>query len=425
MMSFEEARALILSNVALLEAEQVELLDSLGRVIAEDVIAPLNLPSFDNSAMDGYAVRVADCNGFAPLPIIGYIPAGGAAITEVAAGSAIKIMTGAPVPPGCDAIVPFEDAKESDHKVLIQAAPLPGQHIRRAGEDVKRGEKVIAAGTLVRVPEISMLASLGRTSIQVYRKPLVAILATGDELVEPGQDLPEDKVFNSNSAALAAAVLEAGAVPWILGIARDDRKHLRRMITTGLQADVLITAAGVSVGDRDFVREALTELGVKQLLWKVHMKPGKSMAFGTKDGKPIFSLPGNPVSAMITFEELVRPALLKMMGHRRVIKPLMTAILQEDLHKKSGKTYFARVRLQRVGDKYLAWSGGNQETGFLHTMLHADALAILPPDRTEFAAGEEINVHILSNWPAGHGTMGSSEGSLVDDLQTTNELPAS
>lgn len=179
MMSFEEARDTILSNVAAPKAEQVELLDSLGRVIAEDVIATLNLPSFDNSAMDGYAVRVADCNGFAPLSIIGYIPAGGDATTGVALGSAIKIMTGAPLPPGCDAIVPFEDAEESDHKVLMQTTPVPGQHIRRAGEDVKLGEKVIASGTLVRVPEISMLASLGRTLIQVYRKPLVAILATG------------------------------------------------------------------------------------------------------------------------------------------------------------------------------------------------------------------------------------------------------
>ncbi len=371
--------------------------------------------------MDGYAVRAADCHGFAPLPIIGYIPAGGAATTGVAFGSAIKIMTGAPVPPGCDAIVPFEEAEESDHKVLIQTTPIPGQHIRRAGEDVKRGEKVIASGTLIRVPEISMLATLGRTSIQVYRKPLVAILATGDELVEPGQNLSEGKLFNSNSSALAAAVLEAGAVPLILGIARVNREHLRQMITTGLQADVLVTAAGVSVGDRDFVRETLTELGVKQLLWKVNMKPGKSMAFATKDGKTIFSLPGNPVSAMITFEELVRPALLKMMGHRQIIKPLVTAILQEDLNKKPGKTYFARVRLERVDGKYLAWSGGNQETGFLHPMLHADALAILPPDRTTFASGEELNIHILSSELIGHETIGSS----ADDLRTPSPSCAS
>lgn len=245
-----------------------------------------------------------------------------------------------------------------------------------------------------------MLASLGQTHVRVHRQPIVAILATGDELVEPGQPLSEGKLFNSNSVALAAAVREAGAVPMILGIARDDRGELREKMTAGLRADVFITAAGVSVGDRDFVRETLAELGVNQLFWKVNMKPGKSMAFGTKDGKPIFSLPGNPVSAMITFEELLRPALLKMMGHRKVTKPLVKATLQEDMHKSSGRVFFSRVRLERVNGEFLAWNAGNQETGFVQTLLHADALAVLPADRVSFQAGEEINVHILSSFLA-------------------------
>ena len=382
-----------------MESEPVEILDSLGRVSAEDVIAPLNLPSFNNSAMDGYVVRVADCNRFEALTVTGYIPAGGTATTEVTPGNAIRIMTGAPIPQGCDAIVPFEETEDTGNHVQIQTAPRPGQHIRWAGEDVTLGETVLPAGTLIRVPAISMLASLGRTQVRVYRKPIVAILATGDELTEPGQPLPEGKLFNSNSPALAAAVCEAGAVPLVLGIARDDREHLRQRIASGLQADALITAAGVSVGDCDFVRETLAELGVKQLLGKVNMKPGKAMAFGTRDGKPIFSLPGNPVSAMITFEKMVRPALLKMMGHRQVVTPLMTAILQEELRKKPGRIFFARVRLQITEGKLLAWSAGHQDTGFLKTMLQADALAVLPADRTSFAAGEEIDVHILSKAP--------------------------
>jgi molybdopterin molybdotransferase len=310
-------------------------------------------------------------------------------------------MTGAPVPSGCDAIVPLEDVEEvqeaGEEIWVVKTAPRTGQHIRRAGEDVKRGETVLPVGTLIRVPAVSILASLGRTQVQVYRKPLVAILATGDELVEPGQALAEGKLYNSNSVALAAAVREAGAEAIILGIARDNREHLLQMIASGLRADVLITAAGVSVGDRDFVRDMLAELGVNQLFWKVDMKPGKSMAFGTSHGKPVFSLPGNPVSAMITFEEMVRPALLKMMGHRKVVKPLVTATLQEEMRKKSGRVFFSRVRLERVNSKFLASNAGNQDTGFVQTLLHADALAVLPADRVSFAAGEEINVHILSN----------------------------
>jgi molybdopterin molybdotransferase len=398
-MSFEEARDRILSTVALMESESVEILDSLGRVTAEDVIAPLNLPSFDNSAMDGYAVRVADCNAFEALTITGNIPAGGSTTAELTRGSAIRIMTGAPIPHGCDAVVPLEETEDTGNHVQIHVAPHPGQHIRWAGEDVKLGETVLPAGTLIRVTAISMLASMGRTQVRVYRKPIVAILATGDELVEPGQPLPEGKLFNSNSPALAAAVCEAGAVPLILGVARDDREHLRQRITLGLQADALITAAGVSVGDCDFVRETLAGLGVKQLLGKVNMKPGKAMTFGVKDGKPVFSLPGNPVSAIITFEKMVRPALLKMMGHRQVTTPLVTAILQEELRKKPGKIFFARVRLKIAEGKFLAWSAGHQDTGFLKTMLQADALAVLPAERTSFSAGEEIDVHILSQAP--------------------------
>jgi len=262
---------------------------------------------------------------------------------------------------------------------------------------VKRGEIVLPVGTQIRVPAVSMLASLGRTQVRVYRKPVVAILATGDELVEPGQALAKGKLYNSNSVALAAAVREVGAIPMILGIACDDRDDLLEKITAGLQADALITAAGVSVGDRDFVRETLAEVGVNELFWKVGMKPGKSMAFGKRSGKPVFSLPGNPVSAMITFEEMARPALLKMMGHQKVLRPLVTATLREDIRKKSGRVFFSRVRLERVNGRFLVWNAGNQETGFVQTLLHADALAVLPADRVSFEAGEEINVHILSS----------------------------
>ncbi len=397
MLSFEEARGRILKNVTTVGVEQVELLEALGRVTSEDIVATQNLPCFDNSSMDGYAVRMADRAHFALLPVRGYIPAGEVAGARIVPGSAVRIMTGAPVPPDCDAVVPFEDTEESEDTISIRGEVKPGQYIHHTGEDIRSGERALAAGTPIRVPEISLLASLGRTSVRVYRKPRVAILATGDELIEPGQPLRPGKLFNSNSLALAAAVKEAGAVPLILGIAADTRESLRHKLGEGLRADVLITAAGVSVGDRDIVREILRELDVRQVFWKIDMKPGKSTAFGMKDATPVFSLPGNPVSSMVTFEELVRPALLRMMGYPRVIKAGWKAILQHDLRKPAGKTQLLRVRLESKDGSLLAWSAGNQDTRFLKTLLQADALAILPPERTSLNRGEEIVVHILSN----------------------------
>jgi len=395
MTSFEEARCIILSNTTLLGSEQVALQNLQGRITAEEIVAPFHLPFFDNTAMDGYAVRMADLQKFSCLPISGYIPAGGVAPNEITPGSAIKIMTGAPVPHGCDAVVPLEDAEESGQTVHIREVVTAGQHIRRAGEDVEQGETLLLSGTLIRVPEISMLASLGISQARVRRRPTVAILATGDELIEPGQPLTEGRLYNSNSATLAAAVREAGAIPLLLGIAADERSSLEQRIREGLTADVLITAAGVSVGDRDFVREILDECGVKQLFWKVNIKPGKALAFGTHDGKPVFSLPGNPVSSMICFEQMARPALLKMMGHPQPIQPLLFATLRKEMHKKAGKILFARVHLEVSRGRLVAWSSGRQETGLQKTMRLAEGIAVLPEDRVVFHVGEEVPVYIL------------------------------
>jgi molybdopterin molybdotransferase len=374
----------------------VEILESLGRIIAEDITAPWHMPFCDNSAMDGFAVRAADCAPGATLRITGYIPAGGLATKALEPGCAIKIMTGAPTPQGCDAIVPVEEAEEANGCLRVLAPVARGQHVRIAGEDVSCGETIMPAGTLVRPPEISMLASFGRTSVPVYRQPRVAILSTGDELVEVGEPLSPGKIINSNGLSLAASVTEVNAVPVMIGIARDTLESLREKLREGLKADVLITSAGVSAGDRDFVRDVLQEFGVKQIFWRVDVKPGGPTAFGVKDGKPVFALPGNPVSTMITFEEFVRPALLKMMGHKRVFKPFVRAILQDEARKKAGKVNFLRVRLERRDGKYLAYSSGNQTTGILKTMLMADAIAKLPADRTSFSPGEEVEVHILS-----------------------------
>ncbi|MGA2964182.1 MAG: gephyrin-like molybdotransferase Glp [Candidatus Korobacteraceae bacterium] len=396
MPSFEEARRIILDRIRQLPSESVGLLESLGRVTAEDVVAPWNLPSCDNAAMDGYAVRWADCQQPASLRITGFVPAGAVATSPVDAGCAMKIMTGAPIPQGSDTVVPFEDAEELGNQVRIGAPVVRGQHIRFAGEDVRCGETVIPSGRVIRSAEISMLASCGRALVSVHRKPTVAILSTGDELLEAGEPLALGKVVDSNGMALAAGVLACGAIPAILGIARDNRASHMQKMSEGLKADAFITSAGVSAGERDLVREVLAELGMKQLFRRVDIGPGAPTCFGLRDGKPIFCLPGNPVASMITFEEFVKPALLKMMGHRRVLKPLVRAILQEETRKKPGKIKFLRVRLESVGGKLLAYSSGDQNTGILKTMLMADGWAVLPAERSSFSAGDEVEVHIIS-----------------------------
>ncbi len=396
MPTYDEARQIILGSVQPLGAERVQILEALGRVLAEDIIAPWEMPFCNNSAMDGYAVRAAECQPGMVLPVTGYIPAGALATSPLPPGSAVRIMTGAPVPEGADAVVPIEDTEPLDSQVRVTTKVAPRQHIRFTGEDVRCGETILPAGTLIRPPEISLLASFSKVLVPVYRKPRVAILSTGDELIEVGEPITAGKIINSNALCLAAAVAEAGALPLMLEIARDNLESHRRQLSEGLRNDVLVTSAGVSTGDRDLVRDVLAELGVRQLFWKVGIKPGGPTAFGLKDDKPVFSLPGNPVATMITFEEFVRPALLRMMGHTRVVKAFVPALFQEPLTKKPGKVSFLRVRLKLDSGRYLAYSSGDQNTGILKTMLLADAIAVLPAERTSFAPGEEVQVHVLS-----------------------------
>jgi molybdopterin molybdotransferase len=396
MLTFQAARKIILDSVSPCGTERVGVLDALGRVLAEDVISPWDLPAADNSAMDGFAVIAADCQAPTALPVVGHLQAGGAPPSPMVAGTAVRIMTGACIPEGCDAVVPIEETEDLGGKVGIRAPIARGQHVRTRGQDVGVGERILARGTVVRSPEISMLASCGRALVPVFRRPRVAILSTGDELVELGEPLAPGKIINSNALSLAAAVREAGAEPSILGIARDDRASHRERMCEGLRADALITSAGVSAGDHDHVRDVLEELGVTQRFWKVAMKPGGPTAFGTsREGRPVFSLPGNPVSTMVTFEIFVRPALLRVMGRRRVVRPTIRVRLAEDVRKKPGKVQLVRLTLGREGDAFVARSSGDQNTGILKTMIQADAMAILPAEREAFAAGEEVEAMVL------------------------------
>ena len=399
MVSFEEARNVILSSVAAGGAERIHLLDAAGRILAEDMVAPWDMPLWDYSAMDGYAVNSADC-GAAPckLRVSAFLPAGARAESvRVEQGCAVRIMTGAPTPEGCNAVVPVEETDNGNHEVTLREPVRKGQHIRIRGEDVAAGVAFVHAGAIIRPPEVNMLASFGWALVPVYRRPLVAILSTGDELVELGKTPGPGEIVNSNALSLATAVRETGAIPLIIGIARDTRESHLEKLQEGLKADALITSAGVSAGDCDLVREALEELGARKLFWKVGIKPGGPTAFALHGTTPVFSLPGNPVSTLITFEEFVRPALLKMQGHHRVLRPLFKVVLRGELRKKPGKVQFVRIRLEREDGRWYAAPAGNQQTSILRTMVDAEAFAVLPADSSSFAAGDEVDAHLYGN----------------------------
>jgi molybdopterin molybdotransferase len=400
MIPVEEALQKILSRVQPLGLEKVSILDALGRVIAEDIYASRDIPPFDNSGMDGYAVRSEDIQNASlnhpiRLEVIEDLPAGFISKKRVEIGKAIRIMTGAPIPEGADSVVPVEETKQEKGFVSILQAGLLEEYIRKAGEDVKKGEQVLSAGDVVHPSEVGMLASVGRSFVSVYQKPLVAILCTGEELTDVDGKLEGVKIVSSNSYTLAAQVKDCGAIPIQLGIARDQKEEVKEKLLQGIRADVLISSAGVSVGDYDFVKDALSELGMEMVFWRVAMKPGKPIVFGMIRGKPIFGLPGNPVSSMVTFEQFVRPALLKMMGHRQLFRPVVEAILKETVRKRPGRRHFIRVFVSFDKDHYSVTPTGAQGSNILKSMTKADGLAIIPEDRDIVRAGEKVKVQLL------------------------------
>ena len=344
--------------------------------------------------MDGYAVRFADVQPGHALPVEGYLPAGAAPGATLNSGTAMRIMTGAPMPAGADTVVPLEEAAEEENRVQFTGKLRAGSHVRRRAEDLSAGALFIPAGTPLRPAEIGMLASFGKVFVPVFRRARVAVLSTGDELVEPGDSMDAGQIVNSNALALAAALRELGAEPVLLGIARDNRDSHLRLLREGLGADALITSAGVSSGDRDLVRETLENLGAEPIFWKVDIKPGRPTAFYRHGDKPVFCLPGNPVATLITFEELVKPAILRMMGHSRVIEPFLRGILLEDVKKKGGRGQFLRVQLDVRDGQIMVSTSGDQHTGILRTLVQADGLAYLPPEMENPAAGTPVDVHV-------------------------------
>ncbi len=400
MISVDEALNKILSNVLPLGFEKISLLDALGRVIAEDIYAKRNIPPLDNSGMDGYALRSEDVRSASQdypvrLVVIEDLPAGFITTKTIEKGKAVRIMTGAPIPKGADAVVPVEVTRKEDGFVLIFKGAGPGENIRKSGEDVRQGDRVISNGDTVRPAEVGMLASVGRSFVSVYQRPLVAILCTGDELVDVDGDLDAVKIISSNSYTLAAQVKDCGAIPLQLGIARDRKEEIEERLRQGIRADVLISSAGVSVGDYDFVKDVMKDLGMEMVFWKVAMRPGQPLAFGTMGGKPVFGLPGNPVSSMISFEQFVRPSLLKMMGCRQIFRPLVEAILKEEIKKTAGRRYFIRGSVSFEKDQYVVTTTGEQGSGILRSMVRANGLIIIPEDREIVRAGEKVKVQLL------------------------------
>ncbi len=402
MISVEEALNQILATIAPLSPEKISLMDALGRVVGEDVIASRDIPPRDNSAMDGYAVRFADIRKASQekpisLTVIEDIPAGTIPQKAVGPGEASRIMTGAPVPDGADTVVRMEDTHKGDHTVAILHAASRGQDIRLSGEDVRRGEIVIPCGSIVRPADVGMLASLGRSFVTVFQRPLVAILATGDELVDIDEAPSSWKIVNSNSYSVAAQVRECGASPLLLGIAKDRREDLMEKFRAAMRADIIISSGGVSVGDYDLVKDIMKEVGNRMKFWQVAMKPGKPLAFGAIGGIPVFGLPGNPVSSMVSFEQFIRPALLKMMGYENLFRRAVKATLNEDIVKSKGARHFIRGSVTCAQGRYRVTTTGEQGSGILKSMVRANGLIVLPEDVGACQKGDEVTVQLLDN----------------------------
>jgi molybdopterin molybdotransferase len=394
MLSVEQAQAEIMGRVRSLPAERVDLLAALGRVLAEPIRSTRRIPPWPNSSMDGYAVRAADTRPAATLTVVDRVVAGSLPTRTVGAGEATRIFTGAPMPPGADAVVPQEDVDVRDGVIALRGAVASGAYVRPAGEDLREGDLVLEPGRPIGAAEIGILATLGRTQVMVGRRPRVAVLSTGTELADLGIEPTPAQIPNSNTYSLMAQITDAGGLPLNLGVAPDRLEAIAERITRGTEADALVTSAGVSVGELDLVREALVNAGAELHLWKVDMRPGKPITFGSLGGRPVFGLPGNPVSAMVTFELFVRPMLLAMQGRRVVSRPRVRATALAPLVNPGSRRGYLRVVLETRDGRWGVRLTGDQGSGILRSMVSADGLAVLAGD-TKIEVGQDVEVIVL------------------------------
>jgi molybdopterin molybdotransferase len=415
--SVEQALEKILASLSVLEQEDRSILECLGQVLAEDIYSQIDVPPSDNSALDGYAVRSADIKGASSenprvLKVIDMIIAGQTPHKTLEPGTAIRIMTGAPTPLGADCVIGFENTDETKRGVSSTGIPAEigimiaeefGANIRKAGESIRKGDLVLSKGLVIRPSEIGVLASLGRSLIKVIRRPVVAVLATGDELTNLGEPLAEGKIYNSNTYSVAAQIMREGAIPKLLGIALDNKASVVNKINQGLDADLLITIGGVSMGDYDVVKDVLARQG-EIVFWKVKIKPGKPLAFGTIKrmdkgidvrGLPHLGLAGNAVSCMVNYELFVRPAIYKMMGKNNLKTPSVEAVIENSILNNDGRRIFARVKVEKRNGQYFAKLTGPQGSHILTSMSAANGLAVVPENREKIEAGETLQVMML------------------------------
>ena len=401
-LSVDEALERILARVTRLDTISLPLLDALGAVLAEDAVADRDIPPFRNSAMDGYAVRASDVEDENSLRVVGSVAAGAMPDRRVGPGEAMRIMTGAPMPDGADTVVRVEDTDNGSDQVRITRATPPGTAVRQAGEDLRRGDTVVSAGTVLRAAEIGVLASIGRATVAVVRRPNVAVVSTGDELVEITEEPAPGKIRDANRYSLSAAVRATGCVAFELGIARDDASDLRHALGNASFGDIVLTSGGVSVGDHDHVKPVVDSMGEMDF-WSIALRPGRPLAFGelrTKRGTvPIFGLPGNPVSALLTFELFVRPALLKMAGHTKLHRARVKARLIDRIEKPAGLRMFARGLYDREAGTVR--STGPQGSGILRSMSLANCFIDIPEPAAAAEIGETVTV-VLTDLPEDH-----------------------
>src|SRR3972149_1735927 len=402
MISVEAALEIILSEIKPLGMERVNILSAMGRVLGENIVADTNNPPWDNSAMDGYAVRAVDTKEASKdqpvtLQIIEDLPAGYVAKKSVKRGQTIRIMTGAPMPNGADAVIMVEETERPEargkrQEVKVFKEAKVGDNVRKAGEDFKKGDIVLRKRMTIRPAEIGMLAAVGKPNVYVYQQPNVAVLSTGDELIEIEEAPMNGKIRNSNSYAIAAQIKACGATPIQLGIARDTKKDLKEKLEFGLTADCIVSSGGVSVGDFDFVKDVLKQMGSEMRFWKVAMKPGKPLAFGVIANKPAFGLPGNPISSMVAFEQFARPAILKMMGKKDIFKRAFDALLTKPIKKKAGRMNFERAALEQKDGQFYVTPLEGQGSGILSSMVKANCLIILSEDAKDVEKDSKVKV---------------------------------
>lgn len=401
---FNQALDTVLRHVGPMPVERVSISEALGRVLAADVTSLREHPPWNNSAMDGYAVRWEDvCHATAEMPVsltvVEEVQAGGMATRTLEAGQATEIMTGAPVPDGADSVIRVEDTESIGDTVRVLKPCAKEGNVRFRGEDVRVGQMVIPAGTAVRPAEAGMLATTGHVWAHVHRRPTVSVLATGDELAEPGEDRGAAKIVNSNGYSVTAQVAEAGAIPVALETAHDTREDLTAKLRQALSTDIGLVIGGVSVGKYDFVKDVLKELGCETKFWRVKMRPGHPVVFGVLqgDGAPrlLFGLPGNPVACMVAFSQFVRPAIRKMMGMRELFLPQVEAVLEEDVKNRPGRRHFARAVTTFRDGQYHTRLTGAQGSGILTSMVQANSFMVLTEEVERLSAGDRVPVQLF------------------------------